>query len=339
MLFKGCVMVRSKGFTLVELLVVIAIIGVLVGLLLPAVQAAREAGRRSACGNNLKQIGLALHNYHDAKKAFPSGGYGMVSGDNEGWSQWVELLPFMEYSDIHAKFDFNCKDSSGNPIGFVAIPSNVSVSQQAILPVLRCASTQLPVIPAGGSGFPAPNYFGIAGANTFGRFTSTDQLATHTSGLGITSHRGMIPNCRTAGVVSPLGVDLRMCTDGTSKTLIVGEISAGIASAAGTAKQDRRPGVDVGWSRAGWGSAFHTTIGHVNSVTIRYPPNAAVEGQDGVGTSGWIYQNANCPLASEHPGGAQAMTTDGATRFVTNGIDMEVLTLLAVRDDGLAFTE
>jgi hypothetical protein len=187
-------------------------------------------------------------------------------------------------------------------------------------------------------GYQNSHYFGIAGANTFGRFTSTDQLATNSSGWGKTSNRGMIPNCRKAGVVSPLGVDLRMCTDGTSKTLLVGEISGLVSNSAGFAKQDRRPGVTMGWSMAGQGSAQHTSIGHMNSVTVRYPPNAAVEGQDGVGTNGWhVYQYGNCPLASEHPGGTQAVTADGATRFIGNEIDMEVLTLMAVRDDGLDF--
>ncbi len=331
-------MKRNHGFTLVELLVVIAIIGTLVGLLLPAVQAARESARRSACSNNLKQLGVALHNYHDAKKAFPSGGYGTVTGNLFGWSQWVEVLPFMEYSEIHAQFDFKTPTAAGSTVGFSDVAANNQAAQQANLPVLRCPSSLLPVKPSGGSGRPVPSYFGIAGANTFGRFTSTDQLATNGSGWGKTSNRGMIPNCRKAGAVSPLGVDLRMCTDGTSKTLLVGEISGGIANASGTAKQDRRPGVTMGWALAGWGNAGHTSIGHMNSVTIRYPPNAAVEGQDGVGTNGWhIYQYGNCPLASEHPSGTQALMTDASTRFVGDGIDMEVLTLMAVRDDTLNY--
>jgi prepilin-type processing-associated H-X9-DG protein len=131
-----------------------------------------------------------------------------------------------------------------------------------------------------------------------------------------------------------------MCTDGTSKTLLVGEISAGIANAAGGAKQDRRPGSTMGWAQAGWGNAGHTSIGHMNSVTIRYPPNAAVEGQDGVGTNGWhIYQYGNCPLASEHPGGVQVVFADGSTTFISDMIDMELLTLMAVRDDGFAISQ
>ena len=324
---------------MVELLVVIAIIGTLVGLLLPAVQAAREAARRSACSNNLKQIGVASHNYHDAKKRFPSGGYGTVVGDRCGWSQWVELLPFMEENGIYTRFDFK----PANPVNdFNNVGSNGSVAQQSVRPVLRCASSQFLLRGSsnGGTGQQVPHYFGIAGANTFGRFTSTDQLETNGNGWGKTSNRGMIPNCRRAGVVSPLGVDMRMCTDGTSKTLLVGEISAGIANAAGTAKEDRRPGSTMGWAQAGWGNAGHTKIGHMNSVTIRYPPNAAVEGQDGVGTNGWhIYQYGNCPLASEHPSGVQVAFADGATTFISDMIDMELLTLMAVRDDGFAISQ
>jgi len=127
-----------------------------------------------------------------------------------------------------------------------------------------------------------------------------------------------------------------MCTDGTSKTLLVGEISGVITNPTGTVEEDRRPGVSMGWSLAG--AAGNLRVGHMNSVTIRYSPNAAVEGQDGVGVSGWhVYQYGNCPLASEHPGGTQAITTDGATRFIRNDINMETLTLMAVRDDSLAF--
>src|SRR3989304_5170621 len=104
---------RRLAFTLVELLVVIAIIGVLVALLLPAVQAAREAARRMQCGNNLKQIGLSLHNYHDVFKSFPGTYCGVPDAVNGAWSGEtfrgsvkVRLLPFIEQSSMFDAIDF-----------------------------------------------------------------------------------------------------------------------------------------------------------------------------------------------------------------------------------------
>src|SRR5881409_2773872 len=106
---------RSAGFTLIELLVVIAIIAVLIALLLPAVQAAREAARRAQCVNNLKQIGLAMHNYHSSNGTFPQGhsqsahqlGY---SGAYAGWTEWsaqAEMLGFMEQTPLYNQINFN----------------------------------------------------------------------------------------------------------------------------------------------------------------------------------------------------------------------------------------
>ncbi len=117
---------RVRGFTLVELLVVIAIIGILIALLLPAVQAAREAARRSQCANNLKQIGLALQNYHDTFKIFPPGSlYDSRSTSNGGdrFSGWVLIMPFMEADTIHELFDFKYgyDDSQNNAAKVVPV--------------------------------------------------------------------------------------------------------------------------------------------------------------------------------------------------------------------------
>ena len=128
---------RGMGFTLVELLVVIAIIGILVGLLLPAVQAAREAARRMQCSNNLKQIGLALHNYHDGHRSFPKVWYywnGNSNGTDKqpagfysglGWR--VMILPFMEQGNLYNQFNFSLPIHSN-----VGTPSNLSLVQTPV---------------------------------------------------------------------------------------------------------------------------------------------------------------------------------------------------------------
>ena len=321
---------RIGGFTLVELLVVIAIIGVLVGLLLPAVQAAREAARRSSCGNNLKQQGLALHNVHDTRQAFPSGGAGTSKG--WGYSQWVVLLPFVEEESLFKTLDLEAStDNTGRG-------ANAAAYGPARLSFLLCPSSQLTFRTAAavsdGVGH-APHYYGIAGAVPYGSFSDTNLF--YDKSFGDVSARGMIPNRRVHKTESwdwTKGISMHQCTDGLSKTLMVGEISDVIRDGAGTSEGDRRPGMDWGWHMGGaegWG----LDDPHTNSVTIRYLPNARVLNQEGVDSASGAYANANCPLASPHPGVVGVLMADGSTRFLQDTVGLDVLTLLGVRDDGL----
>ena len=123
---------KSRGFTLVELLVVIAIIGVLVALLLPAVQAAREAARRMSCGNNLKQQGLALQNYHDVFKIFPpalinSGRWDSTSNlQVKNTTGWALMLPFFEQKAAYDKYNFGVCSSDSNPYGKTLLGSSAT---------------------------------------------------------------------------------------------------------------------------------------------------------------------------------------------------------------------
>jgi prepilin-type N-terminal cleavage/methylation domain-containing protein len=136
---------ERRGFTLIELLVVIAIIAVLIALLLPAVQAAREAARRSQCTNNLKQIGLALHNYHQTNDRFPQGMSQSTSSLQTyayaGWGEWsaqAMMLPYMEQSPTYNAINFNC-----NMIWGTAAPTNLTASTRVINSFVCPSDTQV----------------------------------------------------------------------------------------------------------------------------------------------------------------------------------------------------
>src|SRR4051812_45828242 len=131
---------RRPGFTLIELLVVIAIIAVLIGLLLPAVQAAREAARRAQCVNNLKQLGLALHNYHDTVGAFPLGRF---TNSSDSFSPFARILPFMEQSNAFAAANFDVPWSNA---------INLTATQTKIATFLCPSDSQVGTIPNGWGG-------------------------------------------------------------------------------------------------------------------------------------------------------------------------------------------
>jgi prepilin-type N-terminal cleavage/methylation domain-containing protein len=126
----------QSGFTLVELLVVIAIIGILVGLLLPAVQAAREAARRMQCSNNVRQIGLALHNYESTHKKFPPGWIANVSAGEPGWGWATALMPYMEQTNVYQRLDLNVE---------IIAPQNMPLIQ-TVIPTYICPSDPTPTV-------------------------------------------------------------------------------------------------------------------------------------------------------------------------------------------------
>lgn len=348
---------KPRGFTLVELLVVIAIIGTLVGLLLPAVQAAREAARRSQCSNNMKQQGLAFQNFHDANKAFPNGGagtsYWLTEFTQETWghSQWVRLLPYMEESAAYNQCKWGKKGSPAINSGW---DGNYTVWQNKRIKMLICPSSSL--TNTGPWNNFTSSYYGIAGAVPMqfgpmptGRFQSTTGMAFNDDNAwGITSGRGMVPNYGngTAGVAADqagpqiLGLDMAKCSDGTSKTLLVGEMSEQVFDTAGTTGQDRRPARNWGWHMGGL-SGWRDWGPHTNNVTLRYPPNARVLNQQGVDDwTGWPDASpANPPLTSAHPGGVLTLRVDGSVQYMANDISVETMTLLAVRDDRLSIAD
>jgi prepilin-type N-terminal cleavage/methylation domain-containing protein len=333
----------TAAFTLVELLVVIAIIGVLVGLLLPAVQSARESSRRSRCTNNMKQLGLALLNHHDAKRRFPSGGRIPPITDKGNWNWRVDILPYIEEQILHDRLNF-ANTSAWRPdnpmLGNEALyAANVATHQ--------CPSSLFPAkypsTPAGyvhtrsGSSVQLSDYVGISGAATTGNVDPFGRPNMCSSGGS--SPAGAF--CRN-GI---LGFDPRKisdCTDGTTATIIVAEQSGQVN---GIEKSANRFGAWSGvWSLSA--SEFDPTTMAVSSgsggftggvATVRRQPNwywsSSAPNPDG-NTAG-----SNTIINSFHRGGINVTMTDGAVRFLAETVSLATLHRLCVRDDGQLISE
>ncbi len=329
-------MKRLRGFTLVELLVVIAIIGILVGLLLPAVQAAREAARRMQCSNNLKQMGLALHNYHSTYNKFPAGGYGTNLNQDPGFSWMVSILPYCEQANIYNRLIFNAPG-----VGWVGPPGSIgwqngTVINNVKLPYLICPSSSLPdtlYFSRPNITVACPQYVGIAGAangNGFVNVAGRQKGCCLQSGTatGVISSGGLLPPVRNQSIGS--------CTDGTTNTIIVGEISGWGLDPVGTRLQINgflgfQAGSLSNVAVEDWPASAGLFNRVLNLTTIQYPPNS----NRSTANPG-VNQNigSNNPLLSEHTGGTQAVRADGSVHFMSQNIDLLILRLVATRDDG-----
>ena len=334
----------AEGFTLVELLVVIAIIGILVALLLPAVQAAREAARRMSCSNNMKQIGLAMHNYHDTYKTFPFGeGARPIRGGAyaSAWNgpNWrVAILPFIEQAPMYDQLDFNITFDACRP-GF-RNTTNAVLSGYTV-PVYRCPSSSLKI--NGSNVAPSPtnnnrdnaqliDYVGISGSAPTGNPNSvTAPFPTYGACTGTTGYGGIY--CSNGTMVPNQEIKFADITDGTSSTLLVAEQSGPIVDANGTRRRDIRSNYYGGWCGFTSTAVPSSTLGGSpwgsGTTTIRYRINlnSAPAGAD----STW---DANTILTSEHPGGIMSTRADGSVDFISETIDMLELKRLGARNDG-----
>ncbi len=338
---------RRRAFTLIELLVVIAIIAILVALLLPAVQQAREAARRTQCKNNLKQIGLALHNYHDTYNTLPIGAVGSSVG---GWgmSWWMRILPNLEQSTVYNQITFSGAHHGWTCCGDAAGTANGAVMRQATITVAICPSSPMPAKrDTGGGPTTITQYHGISGATDGNGFTNpSNGLANCCGCCGGQQATGKIAG--TGALVVGRSIGLKDMTDGTTNQMVVGEASDYIWSAAQSAGGTKTVTVN-GAHGIMMGSPNVTTVEAAgpsamferpfNLKTVRYAPNAPAINNDanwpGVGDN----YGSNNPLNSAHTGGVQILLGDGSARFLSDNIDLLTLRRLCTRNDGQVIGE
>jgi prepilin-type N-terminal cleavage/methylation domain-containing protein len=318
----------QRGFTLVELLVVIAIIGILVALLLPAVQAAREAARRMSCSNNLKQIGLAAHNYHDAQRQFPMGT--RAAGSNVYGSSWtIALLPYFEQGALYDKWLQAPGWSSG---------ANQLLVDKLVLNALRCPSSPLKkTIPVGNYQVMQTNYIGISGCTAQSDSTT---FTTSVTGVGVPFTETRKAN--GTGIVSAGGMfhpegstDFgSLSRDGTTNQIFFGEQSDYMRDSNNNqieATSSYPNGAFAGSNTLGIPGTITTWQGACHAITtVRNAIN--YKKVDGAGAS---QGGLNCGIFSAHGGGAMICLGDDSVRFMTENLDMTMLFRLCTRDDGL----
>jgi prepilin-type N-terminal cleavage/methylation domain-containing protein/prepilin-type processing-associated H-X9-DG protein len=324
---------NRRGFTLIELLVVIAIIATLIGLLVPAVQKVREAAARTQCQNNMKQLGVALHAYHDVHKALPKGCAPDVYSNGAVQSAWgsswkVFILPYIEQGPMYAKWQFYSNSGGFNR-------NNMSLIDNVMLSVYRCPSSAMPDFSpslSNGSIQMFTSYAGIAGASIDS--SVSDGLAGRVSGGGL-----LYPNSK---------VRMAMISDGASNTLLVGENSDHFRDANGTPIIPDGFGALSSQGLYGWAigctsdarepplfgnAAAGGDNGAFNILTIRFPINAR-SGSSWYSWYSWYFTGANIPLNSTHTGGCNILLADASVRFLSEKTPLLTLQYAAGRADG-----
>ncbi len=299
-----------RGFTLIELLVVIAIIAILIALLLPAVQQAREAARRASCSNNLKQLGLALHNYHDAHRVFPPGSILRDTNQTYGWGTFI--LPQIEQSSLFEQISPG-DDTKGLAMGSTLPPANTP-NPMTGEPVLQtpiasyvCPSAIIGETNPERGNYGSSSYVGVAGV---------------ADGTGTYDRRGMLYD----------GSDVRLRDiqrDGTSRTMIVGERASSFPNTDGS-PTNHNPDGGIWPGRA---ADFHDTYSNLLQANL-HP------------TRGTLNVPVRGAFSSQHTGGVHFLFCDGSVHFLSDSIDsrpydpmvgpssLGLLQRLAIRNDG-----
>ena len=309
---------KRRAFTLIELLVVIAIIAILIALLLPAVQQAREAARRTQCKNNMKQIGLALHNYESTSTCFPL-------GSSAPWNMvpnWrLQIFPYLEQANLYSKMDYG-QSFAGN----ITTSVNTIALQNNRIAAYICPSSTLDPnanLINNSMAIQTPMYVGIAGA--------TPDIAGRTVGSasnygGFYANNGMLLHSQQTR--------MRDAVDGTSNVMIVAEQSGRVGTT------DMRSGYYGGYTGTTLGTPVSGTYPNgadswsCGLTTVQYRINSPTmaAGSD----NPW---DANTVINSFHVGGIHGLLGDGSVRFISDNVDMGILRNLCSREDGVPLGE
>ena len=323
---------RKFGFTLVELLVVITIIGILISLLLPAVQAAREAARRLQCTNNLKQVGLALHNYHSVHQVFRPGGTTIplsphVCGTGTGVSWLLFILPYLEQNNVYDKTDTGCAGDLDYS------PRNMPILKDFAPSTYICPSSRMAKFSYLGTSHVnvfLANYAGIAGADE-------QDPANRFAGNNNHAYNGIL--------FANSAVGIEAIRDGTSNVMMVGEQSEFGYDSSGNEADCRSGGPHGAWlgcmkfkqEDLGYPTmnrVFNTTtIGRpLGTRTCDYIRDYSSYAPYWVGIVTNLDNRA--PILSAHPGGAAILMADGSVHFFAEAIEFNLFQLMAIRDSG-----
>jgi prepilin-type N-terminal cleavage/methylation domain-containing protein/prepilin-type processing-associated H-X9-DG protein len=355
-----------RGFTLIELLVVIAIIAVLIGLLLPAVQAAREAARRIQCVNNMKQIGLALHNYHSTHGSFPLGltsnfADGSGGNTNQAWGTWGAnslLLPYLEQRPLYDAANFNWVAwwSSGQLINYTVVNTTLNA--------FICPSDGLSPVP-----------ISPLNSKNAGNINNYHISAGTSTNFSVGETPAPSANQDTTGIITQVGkvYGIQSVTDGTSNTIAYGEALVGTDTGAQGVKWRDGPVIATGYAGGGpfadanqnpqaviadlqacqagmeaepkaatpannnRGARWAPGDAGISTFLTIVPPSSNLYSFSccdmagtGSGCDGGTYQNAN----SNHPGGANFAFCDGSVHFIKSTISMSTYWALGTKGNG-----
>jgi prepilin-type N-terminal cleavage/methylation domain-containing protein/prepilin-type processing-associated H-X9-DG protein len=337
---------NRPAFTLIELLVVIAIIAVLISLLLPAVQAAREAARRIQCTNNLKQVGLALHNYSSAVGVLPPGRFNShLKGRGNCWGTYSQLLPHLDQAAVFNSFNFNLPPDTDT------LSASNSTGFETFLSTLICPSDSQPqLITVGGAQFATHNYNFNVGSGypavqypvapltgtPNGPFYENSRVGPESFTDGLSNTVAVAETVRSTASSTyandPQGVFLITGNNSTTGPPLSSDADyAALCLSLPSATTQFQATRGVRWH---YGAPGHSLYNHLRAPNDRQPDCRGGLPHSTRSDPLWSWLSLNIAARSKHPGGVNALLADGSVRFVKDSTNVLVWQALGSRNGG-----